>query len=55
MDQVQIEALIRHTLTFVGGVLVTLGYMDQGTAMQVTGAIAAIVSIAWSAIEKKNR
>jgi len=55
MDKIQAEALVRHTLTFLGGVLVTLGYMDQATAMQVTGAVATIISIAWSAIEKAKR
>lgn len=55
MEQAQVQALIRHTLTFVGGVLVTLGWADQATAMQITGALAAIISVAWSAIDKTKK
>lgn len=55
MDQAQIQALIRHALTFVGGVLVTIGWADQATAMQITGALSALISIAWSAYDKTKK
>lgn len=42
------SGVIRHVLTFVGGVLVTMGYLDQGTATQLTGAIMTLVGVAWS-------
>lgn len=54
MDQAQVQALVRHALTFLGGVLVTVGWADHETAMQITGALTALVSIAWSAIDKKK-
>lgn len=44
----QIQSFIRQVLTFFGGILVTYGYFDQGTATQLVGALSTLVSIAWS-------
>lgn len=48
----EISGVIRHVLTFVGGILVTTGYLDQGTATQLTGALMTIIGIVWSIKEK---
>ena len=46
--------LVRHTLTAVGGVLVTKGTIDQSTLETVIGGIVAIVGALWSVFSKKK-
>lgn len=46
------SGVIRHILTFVGGVLVTMGYLDSGMMNELTGAVMTIMGIAWSIKEK---
>ena len=45
--------IIRHTLTFVGGVLVLKGIVDEATLSEITGAIITLVGGIWSVIEKR--
>lgn len=45
--------IIRHTLTFVGGVLVLKGVLDEATLSEISGAIITLVGGIWSVLEKK--
>lgn len=45
--------IIRHTLTFVGGILVFKGVIDEATATELSGAFITLVGGLWSVIEKK--
>ena len=40
--------VIRHSITFIGGLLITFGTMDQETVTQIIGGIMAAVSFTWS-------
>ena len=55
LTQTQINGLIRHSLTFVGGVLLTLGYIDSTALEMASGSIMTIVGIVMSALNKKNQ
>jgi hypothetical protein len=44
----------RHVLGFVGAVLVTLGYVDAGTAEALVGASVTVGATVWSILSKKN-
>lgn len=48
------SGVIRHLLTFAGGVLVTMGYIDQGMMNELTGALMTILGVAWSIQAKKK-
>lgn len=50
----EVKGLVRHLLTFGGGVLVSMGYMDNATAAQLVGAVSTIVGIIWSYLDKKQ-
>jgi len=45
--------IIRHTLTFFGGILVLKGVLDEAALSEMTGAIITIVGGVWSVLEKK--
>ncbi len=48
-----IFGIIRHTLTFIGGVLVLKGVVDETTFTEISGALLTLIGGIWSVIEKK--
>lgn len=44
--------IVRHVLTFAGGLLVYMGWADEGTATAITGAIFTLVGGFWSIWDK---
>jgi len=46
--------IIRHALTFVGGVLVTQGVIDDALFMELFGAVMTLVGGVWSVFDKKK-
>jgi hypothetical protein len=49
----QILGLVRHILTFAGGILVTKGIVSEGVSIEVIGGIMTIVGSIWSVVSKK--
>jgi hypothetical protein len=54
MSKNQILSLIRHTLTFVGGVLLTHGTIDESVMEQIIATTLSLVGLVWGVIEKKQ-
>jgi len=54
MNKDQILGLIRHGLTFVGGILVTYGVTDEATIATISGSAVSLVGIIWSAFIKQK-
>lgn len=52
MKQEQILGIIRHILTFGGGLLVMKGVVDDDIIQDVTGATITFVGTLWSFIDK---
>lgn len=52
MKKEQYLGLIRHTLTFVGGILVAKGLLDETIVTEIVGAVITLVGGMWSIIEK---
>lgn len=50
-----IFGLLRHVLTMGGGALVTAGYVSAGDVETITGAVMALIGVAWSAYDKRGR
>lgn len=44
--------IIRHALTFIGGVLVTQGILDDALFLELSGAVMTLVGGVWSVIDK---
>lgn len=53
MKSEHLFSVIRHTLTFVGGLLITKGYIDEQQLAELSGAIISIVAVIWSIKDKK--
>jgi len=50
----QVIGIIRHSLTFVGGLLIMKGIVDEATLTEVTGGIITLVGTIWSIVEKNK-
>jgi len=53
VTQEQILGILRHGLTFVGGVLIAKGLLSEGSMQELIGALMTAVGSIWSIF--KNR
>ena len=50
----QILGIVRHALTFVGGICVMKGLVDETTVTTIAGASVTLVGAIWSIIAKNS-
>ena len=48
----QVLGIIRHTLTFVGGILIMKGLIDESTAQEIIGGVITLTGTIWSVVVK---
>jgi hypothetical protein len=48
----QVLGIVRHALTFVGGILVMKGLIDETIVTEVVGGVITLAGSIWSVIEK---
>lgn len=53
MNKEQVLGIIRHTLTFIGGVLVIKGMSSEAAISETIGAVMTAVGAIWSVIKNK--
>lgn len=54
MNKEQVMGIIRHTLTFVGGILIVKGLAEEGMVNEAIGAVITAVGAVWSVVSKKQ-
>ena len=54
MNLEQTLGIVRHTLTFVGGLLVTKGYIDETMVEAISGGVMGLIGLIWSVIIKNK-
>jgi hypothetical protein len=53
LNKEQILGIVRHSLTFAGGMLVVFGIVEEGIISEITGSLITLVGLIWSVIDKK--
>ena len=53
MNKEQVLGIIRHTLTFVGGILIMKGLATEAMTQETIGALMTAVGAVWSIISHK--
>jgi hypothetical protein len=48
----QVLGIVRHTLTFVGGILITRGLIDETAVTEIIGGVITLIGTVWSVIDK---
>jgi hypothetical protein len=49
----QVLGIVRHALTFVGGIVVMKGLIDESTVNEIVGSVITLTGAIWSVIAKK--
>jgi hypothetical protein len=49
----QVLGIVRHALTFVGGIFVMKGLVDETTVTEIIGGVMTLAGAVWSVIDKK--
>jgi hypothetical protein len=49
----QVLGIIRHALTFVGGVFVMRGLVDETIVTEIVGGVVTLTGAIWSIVAKK--
>ena len=52
MTQAQVLGIVRHALTFVGGILVLQGYTTDASFLEISGLITTAIGAVWSVVDK---
>ena len=53
MNKEKVLGLLRHTLTVVGGILITKGLVDETMLAELVGGLITIIGGVWSVLNKK--
>ena len=53
MTKEQVMGIVRHVLTFVGGILIVKGIASEGIVTEAIGAVVTAVGAVWSVIKNK--
>jgi hypothetical protein len=49
----QVLGIVRHTLTFIGGIVIARGLVDETLVTEVIGGVLTLTGAIWSIIDKK--
>jgi len=49
----KVLGLVRHALTFVGGIVVSKGLLDESLTVEVIGGLMTLIGSIWSIASKK--
>jgi hypothetical protein len=50
----QLMGILRHGLTFIGGLLIMKGVVDEAAVEEVIGGVITLTGTIWSIIEKNK-
>ena len=50
----QVLGIVRHSLTFVGAILLVKGQVSEGQWYEISGAAMSFLSVVWSIVDKKQ-
>lgn len=54
LSKEQLLGILRHTLTFVGGILITKGLIDETILTEIIGGVTTLTGAVWSIIVKNK-
>jgi hypothetical protein len=50
----QVLGIVRHTLTFVGGIALMKGLVDETTLTEIIGGAMTLIGTIWSVVDKNK-
>jgi len=53
LSKEQVLGIVRHALTFIGGIVVMKGLVDEATMTEIVGGVMTLAGTIWSIVDKK--
>ena len=53
MNKEQVLGVLRHSLTFIGGLLMAKGLIDKAMFSELSGALITLIGGVWSVLSKR--
>jgi hypothetical protein len=50
----QLLGIVRHTITFIGGILVMKGTVEDSMVQEILGGVTTLVGAIWSIVDKNK-
>ena len=54
LSKEQVLGIVRHGLSFLGGILLIKGQVSEGQWYEISGAAMSFLSVVWSVVDKKT-
>ena len=54
MSKEKVLGIVRHFLTFAGGVIVAKGFIQETVSEELVGSIMTLIGVLWSIIDKNK-
>jgi hypothetical protein len=51
----ELLGIVRHGLTFIGGIVITGGLIDSGLFAELTGGVLTLTGVIWSILDKRKK
>lgn len=55
MNLEQVLGIVRHSLTFIGGMLIMKGSVDSTEWAELSGSLIAVIGGIWSIVDKNKK
>lgn len=55
LSKEQLMGIVRHTMTFLGGLLIAKGLIDDATLLELIGGATTLAGAIWSIVAKKSQ
>ena len=49
----QVLGILRHTLTFIGGIVIAKGLIEEAVVSEIIGGVLTLTGAIWSIVAKK--
>ena len=53
LSKEQVLGIVRHALTFIGGIVIARGLVDETLVTELIGGVLTLTGAIWSIIDKK--
>jgi hypothetical protein len=54
MSKEKVLGVVRHILTFTGGILVAKGFIEESVSGELIGSVMTIIGLVWSIVDKNK-
>lgn len=55
LSKEELLGIVRHGLTFLGGIIITGGLIDSGLWAELSGGVLTLAGVVWSIIDKRKK